>query len=393
MSFSLSKISVEIEQSPTLALSTKTKELISKGLDVINLTAGESDLPVPDWVIRNLEMYVKTNGTNNYKPTAGLLELRKEISEKYKRFNNVDYSSKNVVVSIGAKQSLYLALASICNPNDEVIVISPYWVSYVEQIKIVGAKPVIFKTRIQDGFIPDVKKLESLISSKTKAIIINSPNNPTGVVYDPDVLEKVLKLAIERKFYIISDEIYEDYVYDGKFVSIASLSPEAREITITINGFSKSHSITGWRIGYACASEEIASIMDSIQSHISSGTSSIVQYAMLKFLEHYEENRQKIHSEFKSRRDFVKQELLGLDNVKVFVPQGAFYYFLDVSGCYDNRIKTSVTFCSELLDKKLVSVVPGSAFGDDNFIRLSFATSIDKLKEGIRRFKEFVLSG
>lgn len=390
MSFSLSKKAIEIEPSQTLSIGAKAKELKAKGLDVINLTAGESDLPVPGWILDNLEKYLKTNGTNTYKPTAGIVELRKEIAEKYKKYNNVDYTHKNIIISIGAKQAIYLALASICNEGDEVILISPYWVSYLEQIKLVGAKPVILNTSIKDGFIPDIKKLESLITPKTKAIIVNSPSNPTGVVYPKELLSKIVEIAVNKRFYIISDEIYENYVYDGEFVSIASLSPDAKEITITINGFSKSHSITGWRIGYACASEDIINAMDSIQSHISSGTSSIVQYAVLGFLSHYEEDVKKIHQEFIKRRNYIKEELSNIDKIKVFVPQGAFYYFIDVSKCYNDKIKNSITFCSELLDKKLLSVVPGIAFGDDNFIRISFAASMESIKEGIRRLKEFI---
>jgi len=390
MSFSLSKKAIEIEPSQTLSIGAKAKELKAKGLDVINLTAGESDLPVPSWILDNLEKYLKTNGTNTYKPTAGIVELRKEIAEKYKKYNNVDYTHKNIIISIGAKQAIYLALASICNEGDEVILISPYWVSYLEQIKLVGAKPVILNTSIKDGFIPDIKKLESLITPKTKAIIVNSPSNPTGAVYPKELLSKIVEIAVNKRFYIISDEIYENYVYDGEFVSIASLSPDAKEITITINGFSKSHSITGWRIGYACASEDIINAMDSIQSHISSGTSSIVQYAMLGFLSHYEEDVKKIHQEFIKRRNYIKEELSNIDKIKVFVPQGAFYYFIDVSKCYNDKIKNSITFCSELLDKKLLSVVPGIAFGDDNFIRISFAASMESIKEGIRRLKEFI---
>lgn len=390
MSFSLSKKAIEIEPSQTLSIGAKAKELKAKGLDVINLTAGESDLPVPSWILDNLEKYLKTNGTNTYKPTAGIVELRKEIAEKYKKYNNVDYTHKNIIISIGAKQAIYLALASICNEGDEVILISPYWVSYLEQIKLVGAKPVILNTSIKDGFIPDIKKLESLITPKTKAIIVNSPSNPTGAVYPKELLSKIVEIAVNKRFYIISDEIYENYVYDGEFVSIASLSPDAKEITITINGFSKSHSITGWRIGYACASEDIINAMDSIQSHISSGTSSIVQYAMLGFLSHYEEDVKKIHQEFIKRRNYIKEELSNINKIKVFVPQGAFYYFIDVSKCYNDKIKNSITFCSELLDKKLLSVVPGIAFGDDNFIRISFAASMESIKEGIRRLKEFI---
>lgn len=390
MSFSLSKKAIEIEPSQTLSIGAKAKELKAKGLDVINLTAGESDLPVPSWILDNLEKYLKTNGTNTYKPTAGIVELRKEIAEKYKKYNNVDYTHKNIIISIGAKQAIYLALASICNEGDEVILISPYWVSYLEQIKLVGAKPVILNTSIKDGFIPDIKKLESLITPKTKAIIVNSPSNPTGAVYPKELLSKIVEIAVNKRFYIISDEIYENYVYDGEFVSIASLSPDAKEITITINGFSKSHSITGWRIGYACASEDIINAMDSIQSHISSGTSSIVQYAVLGFLSHYEEDVKKIHQEFIKRRNYIKEELSNIDKIKVFVPQGAFYYFIDVSKCYNDKIKNSITFCSELLDKKLLSVVPGIAFGDDNFIRISFAASMESIKEGIRRLKEFI---
>ncbi|MGC8869672.1 MAG: pyridoxal phosphate-dependent aminotransferase, partial [Brevinematia bacterium] len=325
-----------------------------------------------------------------YKPTPGLLELRKEIADKYKKYNKIDYNYKNVIISIGAKQSLYLALSTICNEGDEIILISPYWVSYIEQVKFVGAKPVVVKTNIENNFLPKISDIEKAITPKTKGIIINSPNNPTGAVYPKRLIEELVHLAINKKIYIISDEIYENYVYDGEFISIASLSHEAKELTITINGFSKSHSITGWRIGYACASEDIIEIMDSIQSHISSGTSSIVQYAILGFLSHYEEDTKKIINEFKERKEFIKREIEETKGIKVFVPQGAFYYFIDVSSFYNDKIKSSITFCSELLEKKLLSVVPGIAFGDDRYIRISFASDIKVLKEGIKRLKEFL---
>ncbi|MGC8964402.1 MAG: pyridoxal phosphate-dependent aminotransferase [Brevinematia bacterium] len=390
MSFSLSKKAIDIEPSPTLSIGAKAKELKSKGLDIINLTAGESDLPVPNWIINNLEKYLKQSGTNTYKPTPGLLELRKEIADKYKKYNKIDYNYKNVIISIGAKQSLYLALSTICNEGDEIILISPYWVSYIEQVKFVGAKPVVVKTNIENNFLPKISDIEKAITPKTKGIIINSPNNPTGAVYPKRLIEELVHLAINKKIYIISDEIYENYVYDGEFISIASLSHEAKELTITINGFSKSHSITGWRIGYACASEDIIEIMDSIQSHISSGTSSIVQYAILGFLSHYEEDTKKIINEFKERKEFIKREIEETKGIKVFVPQGAFYYFIDVSSFYNDKIKSSITFCSELLEKKLLSVVPGIAFGDDRYIRISFASDIKVLKEGIKRLKEFL---
>ncbi|MGC8766720.1 MAG: pyridoxal phosphate-dependent aminotransferase [Brevinematia bacterium] len=390
MSFSLSKKAIDIEPSPTLSIGAKAKELKSKGLDIINLTAGESDLPVPNWIINNLEKYLKQSGTNTYKPTPGLLELRKEIADKYKKYNKIDYNYKNVIISIGAKQSLYLALSTICNEGDEIILISPYWVSYIEQVKFVGAKPVVVKTNIENNFLPKISDIEKAITPKTKGIIINNPNNPTGAVYPKRLIEELVHLAINKKIYIISDEIYENYVYDGEFISIASLSHEAKELTITINGFSKSHSITGWRIGYACASEDIIEIMDSIQSHISSGTSSIVQYAILGFLSHYEEDTKKIINEFKERKEFIKREIEEAKGIKVFVPQGAFYYFIDVSSFYNDKIKSSITFCSELLEKKLLSVVPGIAFGDDRYIRISFASDIKVLKEGIKRFKEFL---
>lgn len=390
MSFSLSKKAIDIEPSPTLSIASKAKELKNKGLDIINLTAGESDLPVSEWIINNLVKYTQQSGTNTYKPTAGLLELRKEIAEKYKKYNKIDYSHKNILISVGAKQSLYLALSAICNENDEIILISPYWVSYIEQVKFVGAKPVIVKTTIENNFLPNIADIEKAITSKTKGIIINSPNNPTGVLYPKKLIEEIANLAINKKIYIISDEIYENYIYNGEFFSIASLSPEVKEITITINGFSKSHSITGWRIGYACASEDIIELMDSIQSHISSGTSSIVQYAMLGFLSHYEEDTKKIQIEFKERREFLKNEIETINGIKTITPDGAFYYFIDVSSYYKDKIKNSITFCSELLESKLLSIIPGVAFGDDNCVRISFASSLQNLKEGIRRFKEFL---
>jgi len=382
---SFSSKALSIEPSATLKVSAKTKELKSKGLDVINMTAGESDLFPPQWLLDNLKSYSSKVGVNLYKPTAGISELREEIARKYQKYNDVNYSKNEVIVTIGGKHAIYLALSTLCNENDEVIIIAPYWVSYVEQVKIVGAKPVVLKTDSKEGFIPDLKKLKELINSKTKAIIINSPNNPTGSVYPIEVLKEIFKLAYSNGIFVISDEIYENFVYEGKFISFASIDEKAKDMTIVVNGFSKSHSVTGWRIGYACANTEIIKIMDSIQSHISSGTSSLVQYAFLGFLDHYEEDLKNL-SVFKDRRDYIASEL---SNMHPFIPNGAFYYFIDVSKFYNEEIKNSIEFCEKILEKKLLSLIPGAAFGDDRYVRLSFACSMDTIKEGIKRFKEF----
>ncbi len=376
---------LSIEPSATLKVNAKTKELKSKGLDVINMTAGESDLLPPQWLVENLKLYSSKPGVNLYKPTAGIPELREEIAKKYQKYNGVNYSKDEVIITIGGKHAIYLALASLCNDGDEVIIISPYWVSYLEQVKIVGAKPVVLETDSRDGFIPDISKLKELVSARTKAIIVNSPNNPTGAVYPVEVLKAIFEIAYTNGVYVISDEIYESFVYEGDFVSFASIDEKAKDMTIVINGFSKSHSVTGWRIGYACASSEIIKLMDSIQSHISSGTSSLVQYAFLGFLDHYEEDIKSLYV-FRERRDYIANEL---KDICSYVPKGAFYYFIDVSRFYNDKIRNSVDFCEELLDKKLLSLVPGVAFGDDRYVRLSFACSMENIKEGIKRFKEF----
>jgi len=381
----LSSKALSIEPSATLKVSAKTKELKSKGLDVINMTAGESDLLPPQWLIENLKLYSSKPGVNLYKPTAGIPELREEIARKYQKYNGINYTKDEVIITIGGKHAIYLALAALCNDGDEVIVISPYWVSYVEQVKIVGAKPVILETDSRNGFIPDINKLRELVNAKTKAIIVNSPNNPTGAVYPAQVLKRIFEIAYTNGFYVISDEIYENFVYEGDFISFASIDEKAKDMTIVINGFSKSHSVTGWRIGYACANKEIINLMDSIQSHISSGTSSLVQYAFLGFLDHYEEDVKSL-SVFKERRDYIANELKGICS---YIPSGAFYYFIDVSKFYNGDIKNSVDFCEKLLDKKLLSLVPGVAFGDDRYVRLSFACSMETIKEGIKRLKEF----
>ncbi len=389
MPYNLSEKARLVEQSLTLKLSARSKELTAKGIRVINMTAGECDLPVPRWALDKTKVVVEMTGTNVYQPTAGIKKLRESIAEKYRKYNNVNYSYENVLVSIGAKHAIYLALFSIINPGDEVVIISPYWVSYSEQVKLVGGNPVLLPTSIENGFKPSIDDIKRAITPKTKLIMINSPSNPTGAVYDVKFLEEVYKLALLKEIYVLSDEIYENFVYEGEFVSFASFDEKAKNITIVVNGFSKSHSVTGWRIGYVCANKELIEVMDSVQSHISSGTSSLVQFVFEDFVKYYEEDMKRL-SVFRERRDYIYGELKNAEQIRIFKPQGAFYFFIDVSKLYNDRIKNSVDFCEALLEKKQVLVVPGVAFGDDRYIRISFATSMENIREGIKRFKEFI---
>lgn len=391
----LSKKASNIEPSITLAITAKAKELKSQGIDIIGFGAGEPDFNTPA-NIRNASIEAMEKGYTKYTPASGINELKEAIINKFKNDNNLQYKSSQIIISTGAKQCLSNAFFAILNPGDEVLIATPYWVSYPELIKLSDGVPVFVKTNQENSYKYDIESLKQYITSKTKAIIINSPNNPTGSIYTKEELIKLAEFAKEHDLIIISDEIYEKLIYgDDEHVSIASLSEDAYKRTIVINGVSKTYSMTGWRIGYAAASEEIVKLMSNIQSHTTSNPNSIAQYASLEALAGTQEFIHVMKQEFKNRRDYIVTRINGIENISCIEPKGAFYVFIDISkiigkSVEGESIENSLDFCSKLLEKGKVAAVPGEAFGIDGFIRISYATSMENIKEGLNRIESFI---
>lgn len=391
----LSKKASNIEPSITLAITAKAKELKSQGIDIIGFGAGEPDFNTPA-NIRNASIEAMEKGYTKYTPASGINELKEAIINKFKNDNNLQYKSSQIIISTGAKQCLSNAFFAILNPGDEVLIATPYWVSYPELIKLSDGIPVFVKTSKENSYKYDIESLKQYVTSKTKAIIINSPNNPTGSIYTKEELIKLAEFAKEHDLIIISDEIYEKLIYgDDEHVSIASLSEDAYKRTIVINGVSKTYSMTGWRIGYAAASEEIVKLMSNIQSHTTSNPNSIAQYASLEALAGTQEFVHSMKQEFKNRRDYIVTRINGIENISCIEPKGAFYVFIDISkiigkSVEGEAIENSLDFCSKLLEKGKVAAVPGEAFGIDGFIRISYATSMENIQEGLNRIESFI---
>ena len=390
-----SRKATNINPSITLAITAKAKELKDNGINVISFGVGEPDFNTPKNIIDEA-IRAMQEGKTKYTQTSGIIELKNAIINKFKEDNGLDYSQNQIIVSTGAKQSLANALFAILNPFDEVIVPIPYWVSYPELIAIADGIPVYVENNPEDDYKYSIESLEKVVNSKTKAIILNDPNNPTGSIYSKSELEKIAEFAKKHDLIIISDEIYEKLIYDGEqHVSIASLSEDAKERTIVINGFSKSFAMTGWRVGYAAANVEIVKLMNSIQSHMTSNVNSISQYASVEALVGPKDDLNNMVEEFEKRRNYMVERISKIDKVSIIKPSGAFYVMLNI-GEYlnhlykENVINNSVEFASYLLEEEKVAVVPGAAFGLDNYIRLSYATSEECIREGLNRIEKFL---
>ncbi len=325
-------------------------------------------------------------GFTKYTPSAGIPELRQAIADKFAADNGLNYRAAQVIVSNGAKHACYNAILATCQPGDEVIIPAPYWVSYPDMVRLVGAEPVIVPTSERNSWKMRAEDFENAMTPRTKMLIMNSPGNPTGSVYTREELEAIVNVAAEEDIYILSDEIYEKLLYDDvKHVSIASLSKEAYDLAITINGFSKSYAMTGWRLGYLAAPDQVAKAVDSIQSHTSSNPSSFSQYGALAALKGDQQPLADMREEFDMRRNYMFDRLSKISNVTAVKPQGAFYVLVNIS----QLGLTSQNFADRLLSKANVAVVPGAAFGDDRTVRFSYATSLDVIKKGLDRFQDF----
>lgn len=391
----LSRKAQNISPSITLAITANAKKMKKEGIDVISFGAGEPDFDTPS-NIKAAAIEAINKGYTKYTASSGIIELKEAVIKKLHRDNNLNYNTNQIIISCGAKQALSDTFMAILNPGDEVIVPVPYWVTYPELVKLSGGVPVYAKCSKDNGFKYDFNKIEKIVSEKTKAIIINSPNNPSGSVYTKDELEKLAEFAKKHDLIIISDEIYENLIYGNtKHISIASLSDDAYKRTVVINGVSKSYSMTGWRIGYAAASEDIIKLMSSIQSHTTSNPSSISQYAALEALNGDQSTVPMMRNEFLKRRDYMVKKINSIKDISCSKPEGAFYVLIDISKLFNkkisnNIIKGSVDFSKYLLDEEKVAVIPGAGFGIDNYVRLSYATSMENIVEGLSRIEHFI---
>ena len=375
----------ELTPSLTLAIDSKAKALRAEGVDIYSFGAGEPDFDTPEH-IKLAAIEALNAGFTKYTPSSGTAELRAAISEKFKRDNNLDYKPSEIIVSNGAKQSCFNAILAVCGEGDEVIIPAPFWLSYPEMVRLAGAEPVIVQTTQENDWKMTPQQFEEAMSPRTKMIIINSPGNPTGSVYTKEELRSIVEVAADEEIMILSDEIYESLTYDGaEHVSIASLTPEARDLTITVNGFSKAYAMTGWRIGYLGAPEKIAKAIDSLQSHSTSGPCSFAQKGAFAAITGDQQCVAEMREEFNIRREYIYQRLSAIPNVTAVKPKGAFYILANIS----KLGMTSTNFADRLLTKANVAVVPGIAFGDDRVVRFSYATGLDVIKPGLDRFEEF----
>jgi len=369
----------------TLSIDSKAKAMKAEGIDVCGFGAGEPDFDTPEH-IKVAAQAALEQGFTKYTASSGIPELRQAIADKFKADNGIDYKSTQVVVSNGAKHSCYNAILATVQPGDEVIIPSPYWLSYPEMVRLAGGEPVFVQTKEENGWKMTPDEFQDAMTPRTKMVIMNSPNNPTGAVYTREELEAIVEVAAGEDILILSDEIYEKLVYDdAKHVSIASLSKEASDLTITVNGFSKSYAMTGWRLGYLGAPENIAKAVDAIQSHSTSNPCSFAQKGALAALKGDQTPVEDMRAEFDLRRNYMVQRLGTIDRISVVAPQGAFYVLANIG-----RLGlSSPNFADRLLSKHHVAVVPGVAFGNDGTVRLSYATSLDVIKKGLDRFEEF----
>jgi aspartate aminotransferase len=375
----------ELTPSLTLAIDSKAKALRAEGIDIYSFGAGEPDFDTPEH-IKAAAIEALNAGFTKYTPSSGMPELRAAISEKFKRDNGLDYKPSEIIVSNGAKQSCFNAIMAVCGEGDEVIIPAPYWLSYPDMVRLAGAEPVIVQTTQENDWKMTPAQFEEAMSPRTKMVIINSPGNPTGSVYTKEELRALVEVAADEEITILSDEIYESLTYDGaEHVSVASLTPEAKDLTITVNGFSKAYAMTGWRLGYLGAPEKIAKAIDSMQSHSTSGPCSFAQKGGLAALTGSQQCVADMREEFNIRREYMFERLSAIHNVTAVKPKGAFYMLANIS----KLGMTSTNFADRLLSKANVAVVPGIAFGDDRVVRLSYATGLDVIKPGLDRFEDF----
>jgi aspartate aminotransferase len=389
----ISQRAKNVTPSITLAINAKVKSMRSQGLDVIDFGIGEPDFDTPEHIKEGAIVALKS-GFTKYTPASGTEELRVTIAKKLKVENSLEYKPSEIIVSCGAKHSLYNIFQAICDPGDEVIIPAPYWVSYTEMVKLAGGIPVVIDTKAENNFTPTAELVEKAVTEKTKAIVINSPSNPTGAVCSLQALKDIAAVAVKNQFYVISDEIYEKLLYDGlRHQSLATLGEDIKKLTFVVNGVSKTYAMTGWRIGYAAGPAEAIKAMGDIQSQSTSNPNSIAQAASVTALNSSQEEAEAMRREFERRRNYIVDRFKKMPFISCVRPQGAFYAFPDVSALFGKSfkgrtLKGSLDVSEYLLDEAKVALVPGADFGNDNCVRISFATSLENIKEGLDRIEK-----
>lgn len=397
MALTLSRKAAQVKPSSTLAITAKAKELKAEGIDVVGFGAGEPDFNTPENINEAAIAAIKS-GFTKYTPASGIAELKKAVSRKFEEFNGLHYGTDQIVISNGGKHSLTNIFQAIMNPGDEVIIPAPYWLTYPEIVKLCDGVPVYVYGTKDFGYKVTARQIENVVTDKTKAVILNTPNNPTGMVYSEGELRAIADVAVKKEIYVVADEMYENLIYgDKKHVSIASLGEEIYKRTITCSGLSKSYSMTGWRIGYTGSSVEIAKLMGSIQSHQTSNPNSIAQKAALEALRGPQDAVTAMREEFDQRRKYMYERVSQMPLVDALEPEGAFYTFVDFTDVLEKsykgvRIGTASRVAEILIEDYKVAVVPCQDFGFDNFVRLSYAISMENIKKGLDRIEEFVSS-
>ena len=391
----LSRVASAVQASTTVAIDSKAKQMKADGIDVVGFGAGEPDFNTPDNI--NMEaIRAICDGKTKYTPPAGIIPLRKAICNRLKLDCNLDYDYTQIVVASGAKHCVYVTFRALLNPGDEVIVPAPYWVSYSEMIKMAGGVPILVVAGEDQGFKATGDQIKAAITEKTKCVIINNPSNPTGALYSKQELQEIADICVENDLYIISDEIYYQLIYENaEFVSIASLGKDVYYHTIIINGVSKSYAMTGWRIGYVAASKEIAKVMSNYLSHSTGAPSTISQWASIEALNGPQEGIEAMRQEFEKRRNYMVKRMNEIPGVSCRMPEGAFYVMMNISQLLGKTIggasiNSADDFAMAFLDQGLVAVVPSTGFGIDNFVRWSYATSMENIEEGLNRLEKFL---
>lgn len=395
MSLELSKRAAAVKPSSTLAITAKAKELRAQGKDVVGFGAGEPDFNTPENICEAAIAAIN-DGFTKYTPASGINELKEAICKKFKNFNNLEYAPEQIVISNGGKHSLTNIFTALINPGDEVIIPAPYWLSYPEIVKLASGVPVIVTTTKEQGFKLTAAALENAITDKTKAVVLNTPNNPTGMLYTEEELRAIAKVVVEKDIYVVADEMYENLVYgEQKHISIASFDKDIYDRTITCSGLAKSYAMTGWRIGYTGSSKEIAKMMSSVQSHQTSNPNSIAQKAAVEALNGPQDSVEKMHEEFDKRRKYMYQRVCEMPYVSTIEPMGAFYVFIDASEVLSKsyqgeKVETVAKMADILINDYNTAVIPCADFGFDTHIRLSYAISIEQIEKGLDRIESFL---
>lgn len=394
MPLTLSKKAQAVKPSSTLAITAKANELKSKGIDVVGFGAGEPDFNTPENICEAAIKAINA-GFTKYTPAEGTLELRKAVCDKFQNFNKLSYEPSQIVVSNGGKHSLTNIFEAICNPGDEVIIPAPYWLSYPEIVRLADGVPVFIRGEKSNNYKVTAAQIEAACTEKTKALILNSPSNPSGMIYTREELEAIAEVAVRKDFYVVSDEMYEHLIYEGEAISIASFNEEIYKRTITCSGVAKSYSMTGWRIGFTGSSKEIAKLMGSVQSHQTSNPNSIAQKAAYEALVGPQDSVKKMHAEFNKRREYMYERVSGMNLVSALKPQGAFYLFVDISQLLEKeyngaKVGDVSNLAKILIEDYNVAVIPCQDFGFEDHIRLSYAISKEQIEKGLDRIEALI---